>query len=108
LGAYSHWRATASCRRATSQVQGYLAKKNPPPPRTLSQGHMVFLVGAAVSYERGTPVAVVLCDLANGMIQMPTAFKLFRCVLFPNAESRNPKHYSLNPHSKPSTLHNKP
>ena len=41
-------------------VQGYLAHKRPPPPRTLEKasalGPSVVLGGGAVSYERGTPV----------------------------------------------------
>jgi len=41
-----------------SAVQGYLAHKKPPPPRTLqkdyAQGHTVDLGGVAVSYERGS------------------------------------------------------
>ena len=41
-------------------VQGYLAHKKRPPPRTLqhdyTQGPMVALGEVAVSYERGTPV----------------------------------------------------
>jgi len=41
-------------------LQGYLAHKKHPPPRTLqkdyNQGHMVVLGRGAVSYERGTPV----------------------------------------------------
>ena len=43
-----------------SPVQGYLAHKKTPPPRTLqydcAQGYMVVLGGRAVSYERGAPV----------------------------------------------------
>ena len=41
-------------------LQGYLAQKKYPPPWTLqedcTQGHMVVLVGGAISCERGTPV----------------------------------------------------
>ena len=44
---------------AGALVQGYLAHKKPPPPRTLQQGFaqgpMPVLGGGAVSYERGTP-----------------------------------------------------
>ncbi|KAJ1480153.1 hypothetical protein T484DRAFT_1901603 [Baffinella frigidus] len=44
-------------------VQGYLAHKKAPPPRTLQQayalGPMVVLGGEALSYERGTHVGVV-------------------------------------------------
>ena len=42
-------------------IQGYLAHKKTPPPRTLqfayAWGHMVVLRGKAVSYEQGTPVS---------------------------------------------------
>ena len=42
-------------------LQGFLAHKKLPPPRTLQYGYaygpMVVLGGGAVSYERGTPVA---------------------------------------------------
>ena len=45
---------------AEGRVQGYLAHKNPPSPRTLQQdstlGPMVVLGGGTVSYERGAPV----------------------------------------------------
>jgi len=41
-------------------LQGYLAQKKYSPPWTLqkeyTQGHMVVLVGGAISCERGTPV----------------------------------------------------
>ena len=43
-------------------VQGYLAHKNTPPPRTLlyayAYGPMVVRGGLAFSYERGTPVGL--------------------------------------------------
>ena len=42
------------------RIQGCLAHKKHPPPRTLqedyTQGVMVVLGGGAASYERGTPV----------------------------------------------------
>ena len=45
-----------------SNVQGYLAHKKPPPPRTLQQDHaygsMGVLGGWAFSYGRGTPHAL--------------------------------------------------
>jgi len=45
---------------AAEALQGYLAHKKTPPPRTLQEpyawGPMVVLGGGAVSYERGTPV----------------------------------------------------
>ena len=58
---------------AASRVQGYLAHKNLPPPRTLRQayayGPMVVLGGGgAFSYERGTPVPLyplVACSNRN-------------------------------------------
>jgi len=43
-------------------IQGYLAHKKRPPPRTLRhdyvQGHMVALGRGGVSHERGNPVLV--------------------------------------------------
>jgi len=45
-------------------LQGYLAHKEDPPSRTLQLdnvvGHMVALGRGGVSYERGTPVSVLL------------------------------------------------
>ena len=51
-------------------LQGYLAHKKPPPPRTLlqayAQGARGVLEGWAVSYGRGTPVRLVADMLAVG------------------------------------------
>jgi hypothetical protein len=49
-------------RQGRVPLQGYLAHKKPPPPRTLQQayayGPVVVLGGGLVSYERGTPAVV--------------------------------------------------
>ena len=51
---------TSVCRKRFRRLQGYLARKKLPPPRTLqyeyAQGPMAALTGGAVSHERGTPV----------------------------------------------------
>ena len=55
------WRLGPDLTRPSREgIQGYLAHKKPPPPRTLHQGSaygpMVVLGGGAFSHERGTPV----------------------------------------------------
>ena len=57
-------------------LQGYLANKKHPPPRTLqwdfTKGHVVVLGRGAISYERGTPVAPTAALLPPIVYPVPT------------------------------------
>ena len=61
-------------RGLTSEVQGYLAHKKQPPPRSLqedrAEGPMGILGGWAFSYERGTPVAPIAILQEQGGLQV--------------------------------------
>ena len=64
-----------------SEVLGYLAQKNTPPPRTLqyayAQGPVVVLRGGAFSHERSDPVLHTVVRAESGRARLEREKKSF-------------------------------